>query len=96
MTAHTIEAVGEIDTSTAPELRTRLYEAIDANPGSTITIDMGGLEFMDSTGLGVLVAGLKHARTKDGDVVLANTPPQIWKLFTITGLDKVFTNQAPG
>lgn len=96
MTSARIEATGEIDATTAPALRTKVYEAVDSNPGAIITVDLTGVDFLDSTGLGVLVGALKHARTGGGDVAIAGAQPHVWKVFQITGLDKVFTARAPG
>lgn len=96
MTAVRIDAAGEIDATTAPSLRTSVYEAIAANPGEIVTVDLSRVEFLDSTGLGVLVGALKHARTGGGDIALDGAPAHIWKVFQITGLDKVFTAKASG
>lgn len=96
MAAARIDAAGEIDATTAPGLRTSVYEAIDANPGEVVTVDLSRVEFLDSTGLGVLVGALKHARTGGGDIALDGAPAHVWKVFQITGLDRVFTAKAPG
>jgi anti-sigma B factor antagonist len=52
---------------------------------------MEGVEFLDSTGLGVLVGALKRARAGGGSVGLACNQPKILKIFNVTGLEKVFT-----
>jgi anti-sigma B factor antagonist len=93
MTERTVAITGEIDTSRADELKAALYAAIDANPGTEIVVDFADVQFMDSTGLGTLVSALKHARSADGDLCIVNAPPRIWRLFTITGLDKVFATR---
>ena len=80
---------GEVDVYTAPRLREKLVEL--ATQGKhRIVVDLEGVEFLDSTGLGVLVGGLKRLRGKDGDLVLVCTQPRILKVFEITGLTKVF------
>ena len=96
MPASIVHAAAEIDVSTAPTLRQEVYAAIEASPGGVVTVDMSGVEFIDSTGLGVLVGALKKARLGNGDVALAGLQPQVLKIFTITGLHKVFTASAPG
>ncbi|HVL93203.1 MAG TPA: STAS domain-containing protein [Acidimicrobiales bacterium] len=89
--AATVLAVrGEVDVYTAPRLRERLVELV--NQGKRmIVIDLEGVEFLDSTGLGVLVGGLKRLRTNDGDLSLVCTQHRILRVFEITGLTKVFT-----
>ena len=49
-----------------------------------------GVDFIDSTGLGVLISGLKRVRTHDGRFALVCTEPRILKVFDITGLLAVF------
>ncbi len=53
-------------------------------------VDLEGVDFLDSTGLGVLIGGLKRVRSHDGDLSLVCTEPRILKVFEITGLTKVF------
>ena len=55
-----------------------------------LVIDMEDVEFLDSTGLGVLVGGLKRVRAHDGSLRLVCTQERILKIFRITGLTKVF------
>jgi anti-sigma B factor antagonist len=84
---------GEVDVATAPRLREKLIDLV--NEGSTdIIVDLGGVEFLDSTGLGVLVGALKRVRTLDGELALVCSEPRILKVFEITGLTKVFTMHA--
>ena len=80
---------GEIDAYTSPRLRERLTELMDQGRYRLI-VDLEGVEFMDSTGLGVLVSCLKRAKEHDGDLALVCTSPQILRVLAITGLDKVF------
>jgi anti-sigma B factor antagonist len=87
----TIVAVGgEIDVYTAPKLRDKITELV-ADGVYTIVIDMESVEFLDSTGLGVLVGGLKKVRAHDGSLELICTQDRLLKIFRITGLAKVFT-----
>lgn len=81
---------GEVDVYTAPRLRERLVEL--ASEGRyKIVVDLEKVEFLDSTGLGVLVGGLKRLRSHDGDLLLVCTQHRILKVFEITGLTKVFS-----
>jgi anti-sigma B factor antagonist len=80
---------GEIDVYTAPRLRQTLIDLI--SEGATdIVVDMSGVDFLDSTGLGVLVGGLKRVKAKEGSLKLVVNQEKILKIFDITGLTKVF------
>lgn len=84
-----LEVAGEIDVYTAPKLREKLIELV--NEGSFhLVVDLERVDFLDSTGLGVLVGGLKRVRNHDGSLELVCTQDKILKIFRITGLTKVF------
>jgi anti-sigma B factor antagonist len=85
-----VSVEGEIDVYTAPHLRERLIELIDQGY-YRIVVDLSRVEFLDSTGLGVLVGGLKRSRGHDGDLALVCNHPRIMKVFEVTGLNKVFS-----
>ena len=80
---------GEIDVYTAPKLRDKITELVAAGVYD-IVVDMGAVEFLDSTGLGVLVGGLKKVRAHDGSMRLICNQERLLKIFRITGLAKVF------
>ena len=81
---------GEVDVYTAPQFREQLIELVDQGRRS-ILVDLEGVEFLDSTGLGVLVGGLKRVRSHEGDLALVCTQRRILKVLEITGLTTVFT-----
>ncbi len=84
-----LEGVGEIDVYTAPKLREKLIELVSEGSYNLI-VDLEKVDFLDSTGLGVLVGGLKRVRNHDGSLQLVCTQEKILKIFRITGLTKVF------
>ena len=84
-----VEVGGEIDVYTAPKLREQLIDLVSAGQYHLV-VDMEGVEFLDSTGLGVLVGGLKRVRAHEGSLRLVCTQERILKIFRITGLTKVF------
>lgn len=87
----TVVAVGgEIDVYTAPKLRDKITELVGAGVYDLV-IDLADVEFLDSTGLGVLVGGLKKVRAHDGSLALVCNQDRLLKIFRITGLAKVFT-----
>ena len=85
-----IAVSGEIDVYTAPKLREKLVSLVDSG-NYRLIVDMEGVEFLDSTGLGVLVGGLKRVRAHEGWIDLVSTQGRILRIFRITGLNKVFS-----
>jgi anti-sigma B factor antagonist len=87
---HTVLHVGgEVDVYTAPRLRERLTELMDSGARKMI-VDLGTVEFLDSTGLGVLVGAHKRLRASGGSLALVCTREPLLKIFRITALDQVF------
>ena len=80
---------GEIDVYTAPVVREKLDEQIQAGR-INLVVDLTDVTFLDSTGLGVLVGRLKLTRTRGGSMRLVGKDDRVLKVFSITGLDKVF------
>lgn len=84
-----IEVGGEIDVLTAPKLREAVIDAVGRGRLNLI-IDVQKVDFLDSTGLGVLVGALKRVRADGGSLDIVCTHARLLKIFEITGLDKVF------
>jgi anti-sigma B factor antagonist len=82
--------VGELDTVTAPRLRQELVALVEAGE-TRVVVDLASLTFVDSTGLGALVGGLKRFRAASGDLVLESPTPSVRKAWEITGLTSVVT-----
>jgi len=80
---------GEVDVYTAPRLKESLIAQIESGC-SRIIVDLEGVGFIDSSGLGVLVGGLRRAKERGGAIRLVCTRDNVLKIFRITGLDKVF------
>ena len=84
-----VDVGGEIDVYTAPKLRERLVDLINAGHYHLV-VNLEGVDFLDSTGLGVLVGALKRVRAHEGSLRLVCTQERLLKIFRITGLAKVF------
>ena len=82
-----LEVAGELDLAYAGELRDKLAEA--STPGGHVVVDLGRVEFLDSTALGVLVAAAKRLHGTGGELVVRSPRPHIRRVFELTGLDRV-------
>jgi anti-anti-sigma factor len=88
-TTAVIRVVGEIHATTAPEFSERLNSVI-SNGKTAVALDLTGVEFIDSTGLSVLLNGLRRVTRARGTMVIACANPTVLRLFEITKLDSTF------
>jgi anti-sigma B factor antagonist len=84
-----VAVTGEVDVYAAPALREGLTDLLQ--DGGSVIVDLTEVGFLDSTGLGALVTARTAAETRGAALLLVCTHERILKLFTITGLDGVFT-----
>lgn len=80
---------GRFDAHTAPQVRSVLADLLEQGH-SRVLVDMAEVGFVDSTGLSVLVSGMKHCRQAGGDLVLAQLGRPVRLIFELTRLDKAF------
>ena len=80
---------GEVDAYTSARFREQMVELIE-NGAVNLIISMDKVEYIDSSGLGALVGGLKRASEREGRIVIVCNNPQVRKVFEITGLERVF------
>ena len=80
-----VQLAGEIDAYTAPKVKEELYPLTE-DKAVHITIDLSGVGYMDSTGLGVFVGLFKNVRANEGDLQIVGLSERLERLFDITGL----------
>jgi anti-sigma B factor antagonist len=80
--------VGELESYTVSQFRQALSEV--ASPGFLV-IDLSGVAFIDSAGLGALIGGIRHTRELGGQVAVACSRPTLVRLLRTTGFDRVVT-----
>lgn len=80
---------GDVDVYTSPKVKETINNLIEQE-FYKIVVNLENVRYVDSTGLGVLIGALKRLREHNGNIVLVCTNPQIKKIFTITGLIKIF------
>lgn len=88
--AFEVRLLGELDMSTAPQLRDELVR-LTSDGATQVTVDLSELAFVDSTGLSVLITGLKRLRQQGGDMALRSPSPGTRRVLEITGLTEVFS-----
>jgi anti-sigma B factor antagonist len=79
----------DIDATNAWELKPILLQHLYAH-GPRLVIDLRNVQFIDSTGLGMLVSVLREAREQGGGVALLNANREVGRLLQITGLERLF------
>jgi anti-anti-sigma factor len=84
---------GDIDMAVADDLRLRLANAIERGR-VRVVLDLGGVMYIDSSGLGALVTAMKQARAAGGDVKVCALASDVRALFEMTRLDKVLSIHA--
>lgn len=80
---------GELDVSTCDKVKEHLYSLLDKEV-LDIKVNLENLEYIDSTGLGVLIGVLKKLKVNNKEIFILNPRNNVNKIFTITGLDKIF------
>jgi anti-sigma B factor antagonist len=83
-----IRPTGRLTMVVTPKLRSLISETVQAGR-TRIVVDLAACEFVDSSGLGALIAGLKTARQAGGDLRIACVGPQIATVLRLTNLDRV-------
>jgi anti-sigma B factor antagonist len=86
----TVTVVGEVDTFTAPVLRSSLDTQLEQQPRELV-IDLSGVQFLGSAGLAVLVETQKAARSRDVGLRLIATTRAVTRPLEVTGLIDLFT-----
>lgn len=80
---------GELDVSTADELKKYLHKLVDEK-NIDIRLNLQDLDYIDSTGLGVMIGILKRLKIENKEVYIEKPKNNVRKIFNITGLDKIF------
>jgi anti-sigma B factor antagonist len=85
-----VTVAGEIDISTAPDLRRRLAVLLDTAAGRVV-VDLQGVDFLDSTALSVLIGAHRRLQRQGGGLDLVCTRPAVLRVLHVTGLGRFFT-----
>jgi anti-sigma B factor antagonist len=84
-----ITVAGTVDLYSAPQLRSALLDAVPAGQ-QRVVVNLDGVTYMDSSGVAVLVEGLRSARTNDINFVLSHPSSSVMKVLELAKLDQIF------
>lgn len=86
-----ISVDGEVDLYNVGELKKAIFDVIDDDEAESLVIDMSKINYMDSSGIGALVAGKKKMKANDGKFGLLSITEDVLNILKLATLDKFFT-----
>lgn len=84
-----VSITGEIDHHTSETARDKIDSRLDSNPVKNLIFDFGGVTFMDSAGIGVILGRYKRITLLGGKIAIVNTRPQIKRILQVCGIAKI-------
>jgi len=85
-----VAPTGRLDVAGAPALKDAIGDVVTKDGAPRVVIDMAGVSFVDSTGLGSVISALKQIRGSQGELRLAAPNQQVRVVLELTTLDRVF------
>lgn len=87
-----VAPIGELDLASVPRLRQEVLTLLSGGGGGggDVVLDLGAVDFIDSVGLGGVVAVAKRVRGAGRRFRIARPDPRVWDVFALVGLDRVF------
>lgn len=86
-----VKLTGDLILSCTNELKDKVKAAIEAHQNFNVVVDLNEVEFIDSSGLGVLIAWFKHTNQGQGNIIFSNMSEYVKKIVHLSKLDKIFT-----
>ena len=83
--------LGELDHHNAKVVREKIDKLIERNNIQNIIFDFGHMDFMDSSGIGVIMGRYKNLSSIGGRVSVANVKPSVDRIFNLSGLYKIIS-----
>ena len=83
-----VAPTGELDLASAPRLRQEILPVLLGGE-HRVVVDLGGIDFVDSVGAGLLVAVRKRAVALGGELRLARPEPQVARVLELAGIDRI-------
>ena len=86
-----LEVIGDVDLYNVGELKETIFRLLDTEEIQSLILDMKGISYMDSSGIGAMVAGQKRIRSKGGKFALMNMKEEVFNILKLATLDQFFT-----
>ena len=90
-----VKVAGELDMAVAGTFRTQLTAALKENRTRNLLLDFSALDFIDSSGLGVILGRLRELKQQGGRIAISGANAQVYRLLTAAGLHKVIEIAKP-
>jgi anti-sigma B factor antagonist len=84
----TVVLEGALDLATVPKLK-QVLQGLGPPEITRLVVDVGALDFCDSTGLGTMLGALRRMREGNGDFAIAGASGTVMRLLEVTGLDEI-------
>ena len=84
-----LDLIGDLDMAGAPVLRQSVVQEVSKG-NNFLVLDLSGLTFIDSAGLGAIIGGLRRVRSHEGDLLLVGLNDELPKVFELCELDQIF------
>ena len=86
-----VSLMGELDHHSAEEVRVKIDDRIDRDNIKKVILDFGGVTFMDSSGIGVVIGRHKKMKNRDGRLCIVEINKAVNKVFEISGMYKLIS-----
>lgn len=80
---------GELDHHTAPEMRNAIDSAVELNMPTLVVLDFGGISFMDSSGIGLVMGRYRNLSKTGAELHITGASPQIYKVLKLAGIERL-------
>lgn len=84
-----VKLIGELDHHSAEEVRNKIDDRIERNKPSKVILDFSNVNFMDSSGIGVVIGRYKKLSMKKGEICIASVQESVGRVFELSGMFKI-------
>ncbi len=86
-----VRLAGDFDMAVADNVRTNIDELLDQGTAKTVILDLSGVGFIDSSGLGVVLGRYKRLKAEGGKMAITGAQPQVARILELSGVMKIIS-----